>query len=92
MSDVKLVLLQDGAQVAAVYAPSHEAAWNEMAHYILQYEQDGPVKVKARNRVIYDTEYVMPEPSPTDRRTAPADARSDNEEQSSRGIDKENSK
>jgi hypothetical protein len=57
----KLVLWQGGQPMAAAYSASYEQAWNEMAHYIFMYEQDGPVRVKAGNKVIYATEYQMPQ-------------------------------
>lgn len=44
MSDnYKFTIKQDGTSVAKGFAPSLELAMQETAHYVGQYEQDGPI-------------------------------------------------
>lgn len=38
-------LIQDGMIVARVECPNEEQAKNEINHYAMMYQQDGPVKI-----------------------------------------------
>lgn len=55
MSAHNISVWQDGTKVAVASASNIVTAKREAMHYAFMYEQDGPVLVKHRNRIIYRT-------------------------------------